>query len=516
MVHRFANLEIDVAARELRAGGRVLDVQPRVFDLLVYLARHHERVVPKDELLDAVWPGVIVADGSLQRAVSIARSALAQAGLKNAIRTFSRTGYRLCAEATAQPDDVPPTTAPPSSARKLLAHARKIMADRNPSRETLETATQLIDQAKALDSTDADAWALGSQADCWHIFYTFDVSESRREQARRGALRALALDPRSGEARLAQAGVLINVVAQPAARAEAETMLRELIAENPPESRALELLANVLRDDGRDDEAAPFFMRAQAFNAAGWAFTTASRFDEAIDVADRIVAADPSTANLNLKAIIETWGHENLDAARVTMGRLPASALLDDYSASVAAFIHLYRGEPERVLETLHAIPRDWLATRHYAGPKGWFTGHAHHLAGRTFAAQAEWRSGLASVEQRLASQGNALPLLRWQGLMLALIGEKQEAGRLFDLTQELAGRGPIVFDQYQAEAALLIGRQDTIEAWLKETLTPSGAQPWFMHAVIRFDPAFAPLRSIPLCASLLRDTLPAGATPLA
>ena len=87
MIHRFPGFEIDEATREVRVGDRTLTLQPKVFDLLAYLGRHRERVVPKDELLEAVWPGVLVTDGSLQRAVSLARAALAEAGSPDAIRT---------------------------------------------------------------------------------------------------------------------------------------------------------------------------------------------------------------------------------------------------------------------------------------------------------------------------------------------------------------------------------------------------------------------------------------------
>ncbi len=109
MIHDFPTFEIDEAQRELRAGGRVLRLQPRVFNLLVYLVRNRERVVSKDELLDSVWPGVIVADGSLQRAISLARGALDTAGAPGVIRTFARHGYRFCApsggeDATPEPD----------------------------------------------------------------------------------------------------------------------------------------------------------------------------------------------------------------------------------------------------------------------------------------------------------------------------------------------------------------------------------------------------------------------------
>lgn len=95
MVHTFPTFEIDEDKREFRARGRVVKLQPKVFDLLAYLATHRDRVVPKDELLDSVWPGVVVADGSLQRAVSIARDALEETGAKDAIETFSGRGYRL-------------------------------------------------------------------------------------------------------------------------------------------------------------------------------------------------------------------------------------------------------------------------------------------------------------------------------------------------------------------------------------------------------------------------------------
>jgi DNA-binding winged helix-turn-helix (wHTH) protein len=88
-------IEIDEDRRELRCGVRALAPQPKVFELLVYLARHRERVVPKAELLDALWPGVVVTEASLQRAISLARSALAELGASDAITTHSRHGYRF-------------------------------------------------------------------------------------------------------------------------------------------------------------------------------------------------------------------------------------------------------------------------------------------------------------------------------------------------------------------------------------------------------------------------------------
>lgn len=92
----------------MSAHGREIKLQPRVFDLLCYLVRHRERVVSKDELLDALWPGTIVVDNALQRVVSLARAALAEVGLGEAVRTYARHGYRFCLDDTqAAPCDAP-------------------------------------------------------------------------------------------------------------------------------------------------------------------------------------------------------------------------------------------------------------------------------------------------------------------------------------------------------------------------------------------------------------------------
>lgn len=109
--YRFGPCELDEARRALTAHGREIRLQPRVFDLLCYLVRHRERVVPKDELLDALWPGTVVVDNALQRVVSLARTALADVGLGDAVRTYPRHGYRFCIDDCAEPplDERPAT-----------------------------------------------------------------------------------------------------------------------------------------------------------------------------------------------------------------------------------------------------------------------------------------------------------------------------------------------------------------------------------------------------------------------
>ena len=62
MVLTFGNHRLDIARRELRRGAEPVDLEPKVFDLLAFLIRNRDRVVSKDDLLEAIWDGRIVSD----------------------------------------------------------------------------------------------------------------------------------------------------------------------------------------------------------------------------------------------------------------------------------------------------------------------------------------------------------------------------------------------------------------------------------------------------------------------
>src|SRR5215218_3065433 len=54
-------VELDEALFELRREGAAVPLEPQAFDVLVHLVRHRDRVVTKEELMDAVWGGRFVA-----------------------------------------------------------------------------------------------------------------------------------------------------------------------------------------------------------------------------------------------------------------------------------------------------------------------------------------------------------------------------------------------------------------------------------------------------------------------
>src|SRR3981189_1501770 len=77
---------------------RTSSVAPQVFDLLDYLIRNRERVVSKDDLINAMWNGRIVSDGALTTRLNVARSAIGDSGEEQRlIKTLPRKGFRFVA-----------------------------------------------------------------------------------------------------------------------------------------------------------------------------------------------------------------------------------------------------------------------------------------------------------------------------------------------------------------------------------------------------------------------------------
>jgi hypothetical protein len=76
----FEDYALDTDRRELQRGAAVVSVTPQVFDLLDYLIRNRERVVSKDDLIDAIWNGRGVSDAALTTRLNALRSAIGDSG----------------------------------------------------------------------------------------------------------------------------------------------------------------------------------------------------------------------------------------------------------------------------------------------------------------------------------------------------------------------------------------------------------------------------------------------------
>ena len=96
---RFADVELDEGAFELRVRGEQVALEPKPLEFLMCLLRHAGEVVTKDELLEALWAGRVVTESVLTSCVAKLRSALGDEDHR-LVRTVHGYGYRLVAEVT--------------------------------------------------------------------------------------------------------------------------------------------------------------------------------------------------------------------------------------------------------------------------------------------------------------------------------------------------------------------------------------------------------------------------------
>ena len=114
MIYRFGDFALDTDSLELTQAGKAVEVEPQVFSLLACLIENRERVVSKDELIERVWDGRIVSDGTLNTRINSVRRAVGDDGKRQAvIKTFPRRGFRFVAELEGESDAplAPPATA---------------------------------------------------------------------------------------------------------------------------------------------------------------------------------------------------------------------------------------------------------------------------------------------------------------------------------------------------------------------------------------------------------------------
>jgi DNA-binding winged helix-turn-helix (wHTH) protein/Tfp pilus assembly protein PilF len=289
----FGALTIDVANRRVTLAGRDVLLPPKTHDVLVYLARHAGDLVAKQALLDAVWPDVFVEEGILSVHVAALRKALGDdARAPTFIQTVSKNGYRFI----GAPVRVPSST-PPLDVYELVGRARQALMSVKGSR--LAEVLASLEQAIAIDPAYAPAQACLALAHCARAELRQTAPAAAYASAKGAALRALALDDESADARVALGAVLFFSEWD---WVGAERSLRRALELNPRHTQARLLCGRLLDAQGRLDDGLAMKIRAledEPFSPAvhlaiALSYWNQRRYDETLRWATKTLELDAS------------------------------------------------------------------------------------------------------------------------------------------------------------------------------------------------------------------------------
>lgn len=433
MTFELGPFKLDEDRRALLLAEREVPLQPRVFDLLVFLIRNRTRVVGKDELLSALWPGVTVTEASLQRGISVLRATLREGGMEAAIRSFPRIGYRFCIDDT--PECIASDADDPYG---LVAAAQATAAQNWPEAERLYVAADGITQ---LDRCDFDNWALalqclGRPGDAVPVLVRAVTAHTEASAPDLAALSAVALSTihmERGEMALAKGWV-----------ARAEHLLSGL-DDVPARGRLLWMQARLAASDG-DPQAALKLADA----AYGYGKRLGDRVIEALGlvyrgffrlcVGDTVggLADQDHAAALALSSKIDPLSGGTLycnilwacrtfnDWARANQWTLGYGRFCQDSGMDVSGSCQLHRAEVLAIHGSLHealALVTDALDRLNNDAP--WAIGDAHRVLGDIQSAIGNTDAALAAYDKAHSLGWDAEP---GQAMLLMERGELEAA----------------------------------------------------------------------------------------
>ena len=297
----FAGLRLDAARRVLQRGDEVLHLYPRTFDALVLLVERRDEVVSKDELMDQLWPGVIVEENSLARLISDLRKAIGAAG--RCVVTVPKRGYRFDGDVNASNAARCPNRTKDVEANSLFDRGRYWLT-RRAWDGAMNRAIECFEGAVARDPDFADAHAALGEAHLTSAVAVFGETRAPLKaipRARAAAKLALSLDPRLAGAQAVLAHIAFCFDWDwPRARDMFETAIRnDQRHVGARQYYAVGLLATGDFDGAlhqlemaREIDAASLLTRANM----GFVLSRAGRLDEAMRELQRCLELEPDFA----------------------------------------------------------------------------------------------------------------------------------------------------------------------------------------------------------------------------
>lgn len=332
------NWSVEPLTNRIRDDQQTQTLEPKVMDLLVYLAHHPGQVMAKDILSQALWPDMIVGEDTLARTISKLRRALGDDTQQpRFIETIPKRGYRLIApvicENGARLEAAPLTRAP---ARLVIGvglalgfallliiltlDATKIFA---PERATAPPDDRA--HIQSLSERGTDLYMRFTRADNEAAIILFE--------------RAMSLDPDYAPAQAGLANALVQRVIRwqsPAGAAPSATSLNEALSQGLTQTQPSTAILNRAVDLGqRAVRLSP--RNPDAHKALGFAYSAQGDLPNARDSYLRAIALDP-----------EAW------EAMTNMGELASiegdrDQALHWFEEAYGVMDQIYTQEPQRI-----------------------------------------------------------------------------------------------------------------------------------------------------------------------
>lgn len=417
---RFGDFVLDVRRRRLVCGERVVRLKPKEWALLHYLIEHRERLVEKDELIDALWPRQSITEANLTQTVYRVRQALDDSA-RNArwIETVSRIGYRFIGE--VEPIDEISN----STSLRSVAMVPFSGSDESAPSDWSLGLTECVIRALT-DDPDLEVRPLSS---VMHV-------ESGRGANARSALRVDAVI----EGEISERGDAIRVVAKLLdGRSGTLRWSKAWVVDRSDERGAQDRIARELHDQlgtppssGPSGPKQPDFENAEARTAYlrgryCWHQFTESSLRRSIELFDKALASSPRSAAAyawraagwaalgNIGALTP---RESAEKARRDADR---AISIDERIAAgfeMRAVVQLYFDwNVEAALQSLEAaIERDAESA------------NAHHLLGNALAFSGSFNAALLSLQHAELIDPTSLITLTDIGIVHYLAGRTEEA----------------------------------------------------------------------------------------
>jgi len=304
-VYKFGEFQLNVGERTLerRKDGERIVIPEKAFQTLVHLVRNRGALVTREEILMTVWPGVLVEDGNIAKAIHAIRRALDDRnGDAACIETIPKHGYRFVAEVIG----LGKTTASPAPQAALSGRSPaydlyirgKVKAGGENIDDTNE-AIALLEAAVLLDPACAGAYAQLARVYNTRSFKFASQAEGRRfrENADVALAKALDLDPNLAETHFAR-GLILWTKAKGFPHEQAIRAFRRALALDPENDETHHQLSMVYSHVGLLDDAERHVARAIDLNPnntmarfrAGVYAAWQCRFDDALAVLKTVPA----------------------------------------------------------------------------------------------------------------------------------------------------------------------------------------------------------------------------------